>query len=401
MAESRDNPSALDTLSAVGRAITGVPEEEPNTKDEEVVIAQETANDDENPTPQQPTKDQMDANRNFKFPLSIGSEYPARIIFRVIKIEGENVLAKLGISKESVDAALDFIGLTESKADETVDGETKKEIIEDSNKKQKELVSYQNNTGGEPLGTITLPLQKALNYSDAASYDTVDLGVIGAMTEDGLLGRNALDGMSNADGSLQQAIGGLGAQILAKSAGLIAGGGAGLLSKLPGKAGTIAGGAGAAGAAGIQSITGDLAGAAASATRIASAPNSRSLFKSVGMRKFSFDFQMVANSPEEQQQIKAIVKMFRQELYPEKITIGTSGVPLGYKFPNLFEIEVKNKFGQNPGFKIQRCYLENVTTAFNETSRGMYSDGQFIDVSVSVTFVEIVALDKQKVRLGY
>ena len=394
MAESKDNPSALDRITAVGRAITGVPELEPNTKDEEVVIAQETANDDENPTPEQPTQDQTDANRNFKFPLSIGSEYPARIIFRVIKIEGEDVLAKLGISKETVDAALDFIGLTESKADETVDGETKKEIIEDSNKKQKELVSYQNNTGGETLGTITLPLQKALNYSDAAQYDTVDLGVLGAISEDGLQGRNALAGMSNADGSLQQAIGGLGAQLLAKNATGLLGAGAGLLT------------GGGVGGAGVGAILGGaldtgLGGAVGGATRIASAPNARSLFKSVGMRKFSFDFQMVANSPEEQKQIKAIVKMFRQELYPEKIAIGSSGVPLGYKFPNLFEIEVKNKFGQNPGFKIQRCYLENVTTAFNETSRGMYSDGQFIDVSVAVTFVEIVALDKQKVRLGY
>ena len=394
MAESKDNPSALDRITAVGRAITGVPELEPNTKDEEVVIAQETANDDENPTPEQPTQDQTDANRNFKFPLSIGSEYPARIIFRVIKIEGEDVLAKLGISKETVDAAFDFLGLTESKADETVDGETKKEIIEDSNKKQKELVSYQNNTGGETLGTITLPLQKALNYSDAAQYDTVDLGVLGAISEDGLQGRNALAGMSNADGSLQQAIGGLGAQLLAKNATGLLGAGAGLLT------------GGGVGGAGVGAILGGaldtgLGGAVGGATRIASAPNARSLFKSVGMRKFSFDFQMVANSPEEQKQIKAIVKMFRQELYPEKIAIGSSGVPLGYKFPNLFEIEVKNKFGQNPGFKIQRCYLENVTTAFNETSRGMYSDGQFIDVSVAVTFVEIVALDKQKVRLGY
>jgi|TARA_R110000772_G_scaffold12352_1_gene37790 hypothetical protein len=396
MAESKDNPSALDTLSAIGRAITGVPELEPNTKDEEVVIAQETATDDENPTPLQPTQDQMDANRNFKFPLSIGSEYPARIIFRVIKIEGEDILAKLGIDKaiESVDAAFEFLGLTESKADETVDGETKKEIIEDSNKKQKELVSYQNNTGGETLGTITLPLQKALNYSDTADYESVQLGVIGAITEDGLQGRNALAGMSNADGSLQQAIGGLGAQLLAKSATGILGAAAGALS-----GGALGGGA--VGAVLGDDINTGLAGAARGATRIASAPNSRSLFKSVVMRNFSFDFQMVANSPEEQKQIKAIVQMFRQELYPEKIAIGTSGVPLGYKFPNLFEIEVKNKFGQNPGFKIQRCYLENVTTTFNETSRGMYSDGQFIDVSVSVKFTEIVALDKQKVRLGY
>lgn len=391
-ARAKREAEAASQLSR--EATSEVPELEPNTKDEEVVIAQETATDDENPTPQQPTQDQMDANRNFKFPLSIGSEYPARIIFRVIKIEGEDVLAKMGISKETVDAALDFIGLTESKADETVDGETKKEIIEDSNKKQKELTSYQNNTGGETLGTITLPLQKALNYSDAADYESVDLGVIGAIAEDGLLGRNALDGMSNADGSLQQAIGGLGAQMLAKSA-------TGILGAAAGALGGGALGGGALGAVLGEGVNEGLAGAARGATRIASAPNTRSLFKSVAMRKFSFDFQMVANSPEEQQQIKAIVKMFRQELYPEKIAIGTSGVPLGYKFPNLFEIEVKNKFGQNPGFKIQRCYLETVTTAFNETSRGMYSDGQFIDVSVSVTFTEIVALDKQKVRLGY
>ena len=110
---------------------------------------------------------------------------------------------------------------------------------------------------------------------------------------------------------------------------------------------------------------------------------------------------MIANSPEEARAIKNIVQMFREELYPEKVPIGNSGVPLAYKYPNVFEIEVKNRQGGNPGFKIQRCYLQKVDTTFNETADGMFNDGSFIEVGIALGFTEIVALDKDKVRQGY
>jgi hypothetical protein len=76
-------------------------------------------------------------------------------------------------------------------------------------------------------------------------------------------------------------------------------------------------------------------------------------------------------------------------------------VPLGYKFPNMFEIDIKNRFGENPAFKIQRCYLRDIQTSFNATAAGMHTDGQFIEVDISLSFQEIVALDKAKVREGY
>ena len=93
--------------------------------------------------------------------------------------------------------------------------------------------------------------------------------------------------------------------------------------------------------------------------------------------------------------------MFREELYPEKIPIGASGVPLAYKFPNMFEIEILNRFKKTLGFKYQRCYLRSVQVTFNESTPGLFSDGEFIEASLSLDFDEIVALDKQKIKLGY
>ena len=283
----------------------------------------------------------------------------------------------------------------ESLGEEQVSSKEQKQIIEDSNVKQSELVSYENNTGGEEYGTITLPLQKSLKYSDVAQYKGASLGVMGGIGEDVLSGKNPFAGMSNANGQLGKTASALAAKMVAKNAGAALGVAAGSLKGAPG---AILGGA-------VGSGLGDQAETAvSSATRIASAPNIRTLFEQVDLRNFTFDFKMIATSPQESVAIRNIVKMFRQELYPEKIALGTSGVPLGYKFPNVFEIEIKNRYSglnSNPGFKIQRCYLKNVETTFNETATGLFSDGNFVEVSVSLSFTEIVTLDKQKVRDGY
>lgn len=138
-----------------------------------------------------------------------------------------------------------------------------------------------------------------------------------------------------------------------------------------------------------------------SATRITSAPNQRTLFQQVGIRTFVFTFKMIANNREEAQEVKNIVKFFRQELYPEKILIGESEIPLAYKFPNMFEIDIKNRYGDNPAFKIQRCYLRDVQTSFNSTATGMHEDGNFVEVDISLSFQEITALHKQQIRDGF
>lgn len=366
----------------------------------EKVLAEESANKEDQE--EGPTNEDFDRARNYRYPLNVSDSFPATIIFKVIQVDGTDLFEVSGIKKIYNDA-LEVFGLAdeekETVADQNVNSKDKKRIITDSKAKPKELISYENNTGGNEMGRITMPLQSRLTYADVANYDpNASLGIMGGLGEDAALGRNPFEG-ANAGGSLTSAASALVSQVLAKSAGALLGGATALV---PGQniiSKGVTAGLGAA-TAGVLAAGSGPANAAASATRIASAPNYRTLFQNVSIRApFVFDFKLVATSKEESKEIKNIIKMFRQELYPEKITAGASGVPIAYKFPNLFEIEVRNRFGNNPGFKIQRCYLREVQTTFNENV-GMFDDGEFISVTLNLSFVEIVALDKEKIRSG-
>lgn len=366
---------------------------------ERIVIAKETAEPEENISEVEPTQDELDGARNYKYPLTMEQEgFPSKIIFKVIKVEGADVFEKTGITKlyAPIADALDRLtGEKASVSEENLDTQEAKKIVEDSNIKKSELVSYENNTGGEELGRVTLPLQVGLKYNDVANYNSqASLGVIGAAAESALNGQNPFAGATDNMGNITSAAKALVSQSVAKNIGSVLGVTAGLT--LGGKAqGAVVGSVAGA------NVGEGLGAGVTSATRVTSAPNFRTLFKDVQMRSFSFDFKMIANNREESRAIRDIIKFFRQELYPEKIALGTSGVALAYKFPNMFEIEVKNRFGQNPGFKFQRCYLQNVSTSFNETTQAMFVDGSFIEASISLQFIEIVALDKQKIRAGY
>jgi hypothetical protein len=173
---------------------------------------------------------------------------------------------------------------------------------------------------------------------------------------------------------------------------------------LGGIAGLAAGGplGGLVGAAASSNLLDQLPNALASATRYAPSPNERILFKRVNIRKFNFTFKMVAFSEEEARQIKDIITFFRTEMYPEKVNLTTAGdLPLAYKFPNVFQIDIKNRSGNNPAYKIQRCYLESITTTFNPTSPTMYRGDYFVEAEIALNFTEVSALDKGRVRDGY
>jgi hypothetical protein len=370
-----------------------------STAEEEIVIANETASDEQNRTPDN-VESVENTKRIFKYPLSIGKNYPARIIFRVFEVDGDNVFEKAGIGIEKIWDQLkgglaEAVGLDdpgalgqETVANETVTTEEGIKILKDSETKQTQVQSYVNKGVGNEIGTVTLPLQRPLRYADVAEYEGASLGVIGGLANDVANGNNPFEGISS-NGKLASTAGSLAAQIVARNLG--------------GLAGAAAGGVGGIGGAVIGGVVGsnlgeNLGGAAKAATRISSAPNFRTLFSHAQIRNFSFDFKMIATSKEESVAINNIIKLFRQELYPEKIPFGSTGLPFAYKFPNVFEIEVKNKNDNTMGFKFQRCYLRNVQTVFNETATGVYDDGNFIEVSITLDFMEIVALDKQKVR---
>ena len=410
---------------------------------ETITIAESKVSDTQNQEAIDGSEESIEESRDFKYPLTLSRSYPARIVFTAVKVEGADVAEQIGelfgSLKEGSEGITEFISnipdrFREVFAEVTEDdpsiyrvrdavsgrqqesttasvGDEKSSGTESLKKSRvgSNFQTFENKGPGDAVGSVTLPLQRDLRYSDLAQYETANLGAFGGALEAGLQGQNPFDGATSNSQQITSTGAALAAQALARGAGEMLGGtigaGANAISKMgQGKTALLTKGIGTASIVGAVALRNSLSGlgpAVKSATRITSAPNQRTLFQQVGIRTFVFTFKMIANNRAEAQEVKNIVKFFRQELYPEKILVGESGIPLAYKFPNMFEIDIKNRYGDNPAFKIQRCYLRDVQTSFNSTATGMHQDGNFVEADISLSFQEITALHKQQIRDGF
>lgn len=359
---------------------------------------------------------------NYKFPQNMDRNQPGRIKFTAIKLD-ESAIGKLvnkaggliGKSRAFIKGAvngadniLDPTGAINAGIAAANNEEERQSVAEERKRKQFETenagkslardagqlftdlagVSSEVTEKEAPVGSVTLPLLRGLRFSDKANYETANLGVLGAGLE-ALLSDDPLQ----ASGEFDNAAAGVIAQTLAKAVGV-------------GATGLIGGALGGFGGAAIGAVAGGdlgdaLGNTVKSATRVTMAPNKRTLFNDVDVRRFSFQFKMIAMNEKEAQTIKEIVKFFRYELYPETITASEGGLPFGYKFPNVWQIDIYDKEDKNPAFDIQRCFLESVDTTFNQTATGMFDGKYFVEVDVSLNFTEITALDKKKVEVGF
>jgi hypothetical protein len=372
----RENREAEERANRASPVVTG-----------EVVLHDETIK----PAPTTTDVKTTTKVREYRYPLSMptgGIKFPGSITFTAYEIKGLDISGKIGGLFSSLAR-----NVYRKDGDETTaDKETDPKVIEQQKKDLAQvstaLQTYENLSGGVKQGSVILPLQRDLRFSDNVSYETANLGVLGGGLETALGGKNPFAGATKGDGSFMTAATAIAAQAVAKRSGTILGAIAGDRFGKSALGGAVLG-------SGATEALGD---AVKSATRIASTPNQRTLFKEVSLRQFAFTFKMIATSAAEADQIKNIVKFFRQELYPEKITLGENKVPIGYKFPNVFQIDVKNQFGRDAAHKIQRCYLRDVQTSYNATGNGLLTDGNFIEVDISLSFQEVSALDKNKVR---
>ena len=144
---------------------------------------------------------------------------------------------------------------------------------------------------------------------------------------------------------------------------------------------------------------GGVQGAASTALQTGLNPGTRILFDRPALRNFTFNFKLIPRSPAEAQQIQKIIKSFREEMYPEALTIG--GIPLGYKFPNTYYISMGIQGTDIKLPRIQYCYLRDVGITYNGTSGVFMEDGQPNEVDLALTFQEYRPLTKQDVQAGY
>jgi hypothetical protein len=229
---------------------------------------------------------------------------------------------------------------------------------------------------GAPI--IFLHFPPGLVYQDGVNYNPVDLGPAG----------QAALGAANAGGSLLSAVGKSVTEGIESIFGLVAG-------TLTAEAAQVA----AARATQFVPREGVRA-ALQTATQTGINPGSRVIFDKPNLRNFTFQFKLIATSAAEAVAIEQILKSFRRELYPETIDIG-GGLPIGYKFPNVFKIEFNFKGGQLKVPKILFSHLRDMTTTINGQAGVFHFDGQPTEVDLTLIFQEYRALSRQDVEAGF
>lgn len=143
----------------------------------------------------------------------------------------------------------------------------------------------------------------------------------------------------------------------------------------------------------MPQVAGDVAGAA---LRTAINPNRRTLFRAVAAREFSFQFKLVASSPQEAVEIDRIINFFRLEMYPEGLG---DELTIGYKYPNMFDIRMKYA-DKKVGYSFLPCYMSGMQTVINPSSMSFHADGKPSEVDVTMTFLEERSMIKRDIEEG-
>ena len=125
-------------------------------------------------------------------------------------------------------------------------------------------------------------------------------------------------------------------------------------------------------------------------------PNMELLFRSPQLRTFGFAYRLTARSPAEAEEIRKIIRFFKQGMSPKR----QSG-PNNYflKTPNVFRIKfktIKDKKGsdRNKGMpKFKTCALKGFTTDYSPDQMwAAYEDGQPVSVNIMMEFGELTPI---------
>lgn len=235
-----------------------------------------------------------------------------------------------------------------------------------------------------PEKKIQIYLPVSFNTTDTLNYDSPSIGTSGALLESGL--------NKSTGGSAGDIVGGAVTDFINLFQGSSDGG---TLSKL-----------------GIAKLAGrgpaEIAGGTSSSLRVTVDPNVRTLFRGVAVRQFSFQFKFIAKNSREAKEVKSIIKRLRFYAYPESIQFGgESGesISVGFKYPHPFEIRaayVSEKGVETRiGPLMKDCYLTNIQTNYNPSSMSFHSDGEPVEIDLSLSFTEQTTLHKSDIGKNF
>lgn len=128
-------------------------------------------------------------------------------------------------------------------------------------------------------------------------------------------------------------------------------------------------------------------------------PHKEQLFRSMGMRKFSFEYTFMPKSRDEYVQVKAIIKAFKKYMHP---VIDPSKYFLVY--PAEFNIIYYYGDNENPHMhKITSCALTDMKLDYGGADFMSFRDteGAPAELFMSLTFTEMEMLTAERIEQGF
>lgn len=319
---------------------------------------------------------------DFQFPINDQTDYKGRITFIARQTEvrplGNTFKGLIGIEGDTSKAVATRLGRGEQAARALASKAERK--IQDAAARGSDNLRTYSASIPQRIGSgrkCVLYLPSSIQFQDRVEYSNVDLGIVGAAAarglESGVSGSQilkAIGGVAFPDfQSIQDAFNnGLqqeGAQVAALRL-----------------AGNIS--------SGVQ-------GAIETTTGIALNPNRRSTLKGVGLRQFRFAFKLIPTSEQEANEIEAIIKFFREEMYPEARAV--KGVSAAYRFPSKFHIRMDYD-GYRVATGILPAFLESVDVVYNPNAMAFHTRGKPQETEISLSFIEERTLNKDDVANG-
>ena len=131
-------------------------------------------------------------------------------------------------------------------------------------------------------------------------------------------------------------------------------------------------------------------------------PNMELLFNGPSLRSFRFQFKLTPRGETEADEIKKIIRTFKEHMAPKVSANGTF-----LKTPDIFELRYRKGNGEHPFLnKFKQCFLSTVNVNYTgEGTYATYHDGTPVSMIMDLSFQEIEPIydtdyDEYKVGSG-
>ena len=127
-------------------------------------------------------------------------------------------------------------------------------------------------------------------------------------------------------------------------------------------------------------------------------------FNTMGLRSFTYNFQLMPRNEEETHEIQRIIQLFRFHMAPEMQDANSRYLTLPSEFDIHYMMVGKDGHGvENDYFsRFATCVLTQVDTDYTRNERlRTFEDGAPTQINLSLAFTETEMLTKEKINEGY